>query len=266
MPAGRVGTLTGMTFDPSKTTEHTVDEVVDAVAAHPGIAGDVLAVERARIDREPRVTLIEKIEALPGVESTQDAGDGDPAPDAENGAQGQPGAGSGDPDGTERIGEATGEPRTEIAVAPGETATLTGDGTPGQEPVTTGSRWGDLYSRATALDAGKRAEFDRLMDDGTDWSDLPTSSTQQDEFERRLVTAEAYEAVHAPAPPVDDGMSASRVTPDVKQVNMTQESVMAGDPMTDENRGSQPVSASINQPGMAPADDGDDLDGDGTDE
>src|SRR4051812_13639075 len=99
-----------MTFDPSKTTEHTVPEVVEAVTEQPGLAADVLAAERNRTDREPRATLIEKVEALQAAGSTQDGTDGDSAPDADSGAEAQNPAGSGDGDGTVQ--------------------TLTGDGTP----------------------------------------------------------------------------------------------------------------------------------------
>lgn len=232
-----------MTFDPSKTTEHTVPEVVDAVTEHPGLAADVLAAERARTDREPRATLIEKIEALAAAESEQGAGDGDSAPDAGSGAETQPGAGSGDGDGTQQVGPATGEPRTGIDVAPGETATLTGDGTPGQ-PAPWSNDWSALYARATSLDADKRDEFDRLMTDGTVWDNLPSDPALQAEFERRLVLAEAYDG-SAP----DDDADVSRSTPDVAAVNLTQESVMAGDPMSDANRGSQAVESAFEQPG-----------------
>lgn len=44
-------------------------------------------------------------------------------------------------------------------------------------------------------------------------------------------------------------LDAGRETPDVEAVNLTQESVMAGDPMTDENRGSRPVESAHEQPG-----------------
>lgn len=157
-----------MTFDPSKTTEHTVPEVVDAVTEHPGLAADVLAAERSRTDREPRATLIEKVEALQAAESTTEPADGDSAPDADSAAQTQPEPASVD----------GGVPDVNMTQTPAPA--LTGDGTP----------------RDT-----------------------------------------------------DDGAAASRITPDVPAVDFTQDSIMAGDPMTDANRGSAPVTTSSEQPG-----------------
>lgn len=223
-----------MTFDPSKTTEHTVPEVVDAVTEQPGLAADVLAAERARTDREPRATLIEKIEALQAAESTPAADDGDSAPDADSAAQAQPQPASGAGDGTVQ----TPEPA------------LTGDGTPGQAPPDTeqSSRWAGLYGRATALDDDKRAEFDRLMNDGvTEWGDVPSDPAKQDEFERRLVLAEQFDGGAEPTA-VDDG-TVSRVTPDVEADSPSYDEIMAGEPMTDANRGSAPVTTSSEQPG-----------------
>lgn len=223
-----------MTFDPAKTTEHTVPEVVEAVTEQPGLAADVLAAERGRTDREPRGTLIEKIEALQAAESTPDGADGDPAPDAENGPQTQPEPVSGQDSGTVQ----TPEPA------------LTGDGTPEQAPPDTEqpSRWDGLYDRATALDDEKRAEFDRLMNDGvTEWGDVPSDPAKQDEFERRLVLAEQFAGGAEPTA-VDDG-TVSRSTPDVEAGSPSYDEIMAGDPMTDTNRGSAPVTTSSEQPG-----------------
>lgn len=266
-------------FDPARTTEYTVDEVVDAVTADPTIARSVLDVESRRTDREPRATLLSRVTALvTSPESAENGADGDPAPAAESGAEAaNPAATAADltipPLDVERQAPGDGIVKDEIAVAPGETATVTGDGTGTALPPA--DRWSDLYRRASALDPEKRAAFDGLMNDGvTSWDNLPTDPALLDEFERRLVLVESGAGAEpstaltgdgtprtgenvqfmspdhplAPGeqPPVETvGGGASLVQAErgvaVDTGSLTYDDVLAGDPMSDENRGSAPV-------------------------
>lgn len=167
-------------FDPTRTTDYTVDELVDHVSGNRGDAAAIIEAEYARTDREPRATLVERLERLRAAQSGSTVSDVGVSPEAQSAQHTSNPTATGadlspDPAG-DSLGGAPPVAENNLAGVPsGATATLTGDGTP------------------------------------------------------RTADAESVEA-H----------------------NLTAAEVESRDPMSDENRGSRPVSGWADQPGAAP--------------